>query len=301
MLVESNNSCGSYNNNSGEPNVTAEKHTKHNTKSNSHSHQTAQSRDESVPISHHIDGDERAFDSVHPASANAQHASQSSPHRPAESQPQTRVNNTSSDDYHASSSSHNGSTQEDSSISNDDEQNLTPRPYSRSRESDEWAAIQRIVSTMFGRARQEESEEEKTRHLGVVWRNITVKGVGAGATLQSTVADIFLGIPRFLGRLVTGKVGRKPPVRTILDDFTVGRDYSQEIFLVKKIFRLIMFMQGCVRPGEMLLVLGQPGAGCSTFLKIIGNQRAGYESIEGSVSYGGTDAKRMAKNYRSEG
>ena len=51
----------------------------------------------------------------------------------------------------------------------------------------------------------------------------------------------------------------------------------------------------------MLLVLGRPGSGCSTFLKVIGNQRAGYESIDGDVTYGGTDAETMAKMYRSEG
>lgn len=59
--------------------------------------------------------------------------------------------------------------------------------------------------------------------------------------------------------------------------------------------------QGCVRPGEMLLVLGRPGSGCSTFLKVLGNQRNGYESVEGDVRYGGTDSETMAKNYRSEG
>jgi ABC-type multidrug transport system ATPase subunit len=51
----------------------------------------------------------------------------------------------------------------------------------------------------------------------------------------------------------------------------------------------------------MLLVLGRPGSGCSTFLKVIGNQRSGYESVEGDVRYGGTDSTAMAKNYRSEG
>lgn len=34
---------------------------------------------------------------------------------------------------------------------------------------------------------------------------------------------------------------------------------------------------------------------------MIGNQRAGYEEIEGEVSYGGTDPHTMSKNYRSEG
>lgn len=51
----------------------------------------------------------------------------------------------------------------------------------------------------------------------------------------------------------------------------------------------------------MLLVLGRPGSGCSTFLKVIGNQRSGYESVEGDVEYGGTDSTAMAKKYRSEG
>ncbi|KAL8871421.1 MAG: hypothetical protein Q9198_007424, partial [Flavoplaca austrocitrina] len=50
----------------------------------------------------------------------------------------------------------------------------------------------------------------------------------------------------------------------------------------------------------MLLVLGRPGSGCSTFLKVLANQRYGYESIKGDVTYGGTDAREMAKNYRGE-
>jgi ABC-type multidrug transport system ATPase subunit len=51
----------------------------------------------------------------------------------------------------------------------------------------------------------------------------------------------------------------------------------------------------------MLLVLGRPGSGCSTFLKVLGNQRAGFESIDGTIQYGGTDSEKMAKQYRSEG
>ncbi|KAJ6049546.1 uncharacterized protein N7446_007126 [Penicillium canescens] len=134
---------------------------------------------------------------------------------------------------------------------------------------------------MFGQERKANSEEEKTRHVGVVWRNLTVKGVDLGAALQPTNGDIFLGLPRLIKRLLTrgrnGTGSGKPSIRTILDGFT-----------------------GCVRPGEMLLVLGRPGSGCSTFLKALGNQRAGYESIEGDVRYGGTESEKMAKNYRSE-
>ncbi|OJJ45430.1 hypothetical protein ASPZODRAFT_69926 [Penicilliopsis zonata CBS 506.65] len=146
---------------------------------------------------------------------------------------------------------------------------------------EDWVQIERLISRMFGRERKANSEEEKTRHVGVVWRNLTVKGVGLGATLQPTNGDILLALPRLIKRLLTrgrkGSGAAKHPIRNILDDFT-----------------------GCVRPGEMLLVLGRPGSGCSTFLKVIGNQRSGYEGIQGNVLYGGTDSKTMADSYRSE-
>ncbi|KAJ6151902.1 hypothetical protein N7497_006221 [Penicillium chrysogenum] len=129
---------------------------------------------------------------------------------------------------------------------------------------EEWAQIESLISRMFGPERKANSEEEKTRHVGVVWKNLTVKGVGLGAALQPTNGDIFLGLPRLIKGLFT-RAGK-----------------------------------GCVRPGEMLLVLGRPGSGCSTFLKVLGNQRAGYESIEGNVQYGGTESEKMAKQYRSE-
>ncbi len=144
----------------------------------------------------------------------------------------------------------------------------------------EQAEIERLMSRMFGKNRQANSEDEKTRHVGLVFRNLTVKGMGLGAALQPTLADPFLGIPRKLAALFTGgskKVTGKPPIRTILNDLT-----------------------GCVRPGEMLLVLGRPGSGCSTFLKVLSNQRFGYEAVDGDVTYGGTDAKTMGKHYRGE-
>jgi ATP-binding cassette subfamily G (WHITE) protein 2 (SNQ2) len=50
----------------------------------------------------------------------------------------------------------------------------------------------------------------------------------------------------------------------------------------------------------MLLVLGRPGSGCSTFLKAIANKRRGYAGVEGEVSYGGIPAKEQAKNFRGE-
>lgn len=140
---------------------------------------------------------------------------------------------------------------------------------------EEQAEIERLMSRMFGKGRQQQSEDEKTRHVGLIFKNLTVKGMGLGAALQPTLSGPFLTLPRMLMALFSGKrMSGKPPVRTILNDFT-----------------------GCVRPGEMLLVLGRPGAGCSTFLKVLANQRFGYETVDGEVTYGGADAKTMAKQY----
>lgn len=63
---------------------------------------------------------------------------------------------------------------------------------------------------------------------------------------------------------------------------------------------LINDFTGVVRDGEMLLVLGRPGSGCSTFLKTISNKRGGYAGVEGDVSYGGIPAEEQAQNYRGE-
>lgn len=65
--------------------------------------------------------------------------------------------------------------------------------------------------------------------------------------------------------------------------------------------RPILFSQsGLVKPGEMCLVLGCPGAGCTTFLKSIANERGDYATVSGGIRYAGIDAGEMAKLYKGE-
>jgi ATP-binding cassette subfamily G (WHITE) protein 2 (SNQ2) len=138
--------------------------------------------------------------------------------------------------------------------------------------------LDKRMEKIFGRARQKQSEEERTRHLGVIFKNVTVKGQALGDAIQPTVGDVFLSVPRALkGLLGRGAAEASPSTKIILNKFT-----------------------GCIRPGEMLLVLGRPGAGVSTFLKVIGNQRNGFERVDGKVSYGGASAETMASTFRSE-
>src|SRR5271169_4471250 len=63
---------------------------------------------------------------------------------------------------------------------------------------------------------------------------------------------------------------------------------------------LLHDFSGSVKDGEMLLVLGRPGSGCSTFLKTIALQTEGYESVEGEVLYGGLTAKEVRQHYRGQ-
>lgn len=104
------------------------------------------------------------------------------------------------------------------------------RSHASSYEGDEWAQIERLISRMFGNERKANSEEEKSRHVGVVWKNLTVKGLGLGAALQPTTGDIFLGIPRLIRSLLTrGKRGTgigQAETRTILNDFTVRLSFE---------------------------------------------------------------------------
>ena len=124
---------------------------------------------------------------------------------------------------------------------------------------------------------------ESAKKVGVVFKNLTVKGVGSKMAFVRTLPDAVLGtfgpdLYRILsGYLPALKFGRKPPTRDLIHDFT-----------------------GVVRHGEMMLVLGRPGSGCSTFLKAIANNRSTFAEVAGDVSYGGISADEQIKHYRGE-
>ncbi|KAK4223152.1 ABC-2 type transporter-domain-containing protein [Podospora fimiseda] len=108
------------------------------------------------------------------------------------------------------------------------------------------------------------------RELGVTWKDLTVQAISADAAIHENVLSQF-NIPTKV------KESRhKPPLKTIIDR-----------------------THGCVKPGEMLLVLGRPGSGCTTLLNMLANNRGGYQSVTGDVKYGSMDAKD-AQRYRGQ-
>ncbi|PIA89663.1 Brefeldin A resistance protein [Cercospora beticola] len=128
--------------------------------------------------------------------------------------------------------------------------------------------------------RREDGKPQKK--VGVIYKNLTVKGVGATSTFVRTVPDAILGtfgpdLWHIICRFVPALARRTGETRTLINDFS-----------------------GCVRDGEMMLVLGRPGAGCTTFLKAISNNRETYAEVSGEVSYGGIAADKQKKMYRGE-
>ncbi|RMD40166.1 hypothetical protein DV735_g4954, partial [Chaetothyriales sp. CBS 134920] len=126
-------------------------------------------------------------------------------------------------------------------------------------------------------------EGNAAKKVGVVWKNLTVKGTGATLKYTKTLPQAVLGtfgpdlyhlITRFAPAL---RLGKPPPTRNLIRDFT-----------------------GMVRAGEIMLILGRPGSGCSTFLKAIANNRETYVSVEGDVRYGGITAADQKKYYKGE-
>lgn len=136
---------------------------------------------------------------------------------------------------------------------------------------------------MGGHLERRTTAGEPAKRVGVVWKDLTVKGVLTGASFVRTVPhavvgtfgpDLYKILCSFMPFL---RFGKQPPVRDLLHEFT-----------------------GAVREGEMMLVLGRPGSGCSTFLKAIANDRSSYAGVEGEVQYGGISAEEQNKHFRGE-
>jgi ABC-type multidrug transport system ATPase subunit len=58
---------------------------------------------------------------------------------------------------------------------------------------------------------------------------------------------------------------------------------------------------GSVKSGEMLLVLGRPGSGCSTFLKSICGELQGLDvSNDSKITYSGIPQELFVKEFKGE-
>jgi ATP-binding cassette subfamily G (WHITE) protein 2 (PDR) len=121
---------------------------------------------------------------------------------------------------------------------------------------------------------QEDENAGPTRTAGVSFRNLNVHGFGADTDYQKSVGNVWLEGPGLFKRL-RGNKGRK--------------------------INILQSCDGLVEAGEMLVVLGPPGSGCSTFLKTITGETHGFYVDQNShINYQGVSPELMNKNYRGE-
>jgi len=117
-----------------------------------------------------------------------------------------------------------------------------------------------------------EQQGHRLQRSGFTFRNLNVSGKGAALVLQDTVGSMFMQPFRF--REAFGH----PQEKQILRNFN-----------------------GHVNSGELLIVLGRPGSGCSTFLKTICGELQGLQLSEKSVvSYNGIPQDVFLKEFRGE-
>nr|ACK99557.1 ATP binding cassette transporter Abc1p [Pichia kudriavzevii] len=113
--------------------------------------------------------------------------------------------------------------------------------------------------------------------LGFAAKNLIAKGISSDADYQAN----FLNYPF--------KV-----VRDTYMDLFRGNDES-------RYFEILKSMDVLIKPGTLTVVLGRPGAGCSTFLKTVAAQTYGFKVDDSSIiSYDGLTPKEINKNYRGE-
>ncbi|KAK6454996.1 opaque-specific ABC transporter CDR3 [Scheffersomyces xylosifermentans] len=123
-----------------------------------------------------------------------------------------------------------------------------------------------------------DSDEDyyKPSSLGFAYKNLRVYGDLAETDYQTTLSN---AIPKWTGQFIR----------------YLRKDNSNMHFDILKP------MEGLIRPGEVTVVLGRPGAGCSTFLKTVSCHTYGFNVDKDSVlSYDGLTPEEIKNNLRGE-
>lgn len=118
------------------------------------------------------------------------------------------------------------------------------------------------------------TEGHQFRTTGVAFQNMNVFGFGVATDYQKDVGNVWLEAAGLVRRL-----------------FGNG----------KRRIDILRSFDGVVNKGEMLVVLGPPGSGCSTFLKTIAGETNGIFVDDSSYfNYQGMTAKEMHTHHRGE-
>ncbi|MBW0485131.1 hypothetical protein O181_024846 [Austropuccinia psidii MF-1] len=133
-----------------------------------------------------------------------------------------------------------------------------------------------LLAYLRGAAQTRDEHGSRPKQLGVIFENLSVTGNGGIKLPIITFFDALMGL--FLSPVMALMMR----IKTIPEK------------------QIIYPMNGFLKAGEMCMVLGRPNSGCTSLLKVLTNQRVGFKSVNGQVTYGGIPAHVMAKRYKGE-
>lgn len=114
------------------------------------------------------------------------------------------------------------------------------------------------------------------RRIGLCFQDLNVFGYGTPNDFQKDVANVWLALPSMARRVFSGKSDQ--------NRINILRDFD-----------------GIIKPGEMCVVLGPPGSGCSTFLKAIAGETNGiYVNKTSYLNYHGISAEEIHSAHRGD-
>ncbi|KAF2185804.1 hypothetical protein K469DRAFT_750126 [Zopfia rhizophila CBS 207.26] len=158
-----------------------------------------------------------------------------------------------------------------------DEWDITPPLDVSTKKADDGTSIKISNATLAYENKlrhHNERMELPPKSTGFAFRNLRIHGFLSNRTSQSTFTTVIAALLRTLAHLVHH--GRREVA--ILQD-----------------------VDGLVRKGETLLVLGRPGSGCSTLLKAIGGSTRGIKVDDASmINYQGVPPTSMHSEFRSD-
>lgn len=142
------------------------------------------------------------------------------------------------------------------------------------------------ILTRNAQAKEEGIDDGKP--VGMLWRDLSITAPGSGGggifvkTLPVAITNMAWRDP--IGVLTT----LVPPLKRLFTPRNMPTT------------TLLHHSSGILKPGEMLLVLGRPGSGCSTVLRAITSKNHTNVSSSGKILYGGFSADDINRKYRGE-
>lgn len=116
----------------------------------------------------------------------------------------------------------------------------------------------------------------KPTKLGIAYRDLRAYGIATDSDYQPTVTTAWF--------------------KMAVDFVQSFRKRDPSVY-----FDILKSMDAIMRPGELTVVLGRPGSGCSTLLKTIAAHTYGFHiSEESKITYDGLSVKDVEKHFRGD-